>query len=148
MGGVSKGKSNCLSSTSRKHRGARTVSNQVDLTYLPLVLSEEVEHQPYRRTAIARCTYLVHPRMMLLSLRPTVCLGATSVVVDTYGNGNGRIGPTRCAVIDGVLGDRCSRGRVYRTPRAAADSARSALAAALRPALTAAPGGSMVSYFN
>jgi hypothetical protein len=36
---------------------------------------------------------------------------------DTYGHGDKRIGPTRCALIDGVLGDRCSRGRVYRTLR-------------------------------
>jgi hypothetical protein len=37
---------------------------------------------------------------------PTVSLGVTSALVDTYGCGDGRIGPTRCAVIDAVLDGR------------------------------------------
>jgi hypothetical protein len=41
--------------------------------------------------------------------KPTVSLGVTSVVVCTYGCGNGRIGPTRCAVIGGGRGDRYSQ---------------------------------------
>src|SRR5437660_5135197 len=59
-----------------------------------------------------------------LQYRPTVCLGVTSVVVYTYGYGDGRIGPTRCAVIDGALGGRWSQCQVCRTPPAAAGLAR------------------------
>src|SRR5882672_5937420 len=73
--------------------------------------------------------------------KPTVCLGVTSAVVYTYGCDDGRNGPTRCAVIDGVLGDRCSQCRACRIPPAGAGSARSVLAAVSRPASTADPGG-------
>src|SRR5712691_2644387 len=73
---------------------------------------------------------------------PTVCLVVTSVVVYTYGCDDGRIGPTRCAVIDAVLGGRESPHRAYRTPRAAAGSARSALGVGSGPALMTDPGGS------
>ena len=72
---------------------------------------------------------------------PTVCLGVTSVVAYTYGCGDGRIGPTRCALIVGARGDRCSRCQGCRTPLAGARSARSRLAAGSRRASTAAPGG-------
>lgn len=34
---------------------------------------------------------------------PTVCLGVTSAMAYTYGYGDGRIGPTRCALIDGRI---------------------------------------------
>ena len=44
-------------------------------------------------------------------------------------------------VIDGGLGDRCSQRRACRRPPARARSARSVLAAASRPASTAAPDG-------
>src|SRR5712671_4050210 len=74
-------------------------------------------------------------------VRPTVCLGATYVVVDTYGCDDGRIGPTRCAVIDAGLGGRWSPRRVCRRPPEAARSARIGLAAGSRPVLTADPGG-------
>src|SRR2546425_11261952 len=37
---------------------------------------------------------------------PTVCLDATSLVVCSYGCDDGRIGPTRCAVIGAGRGDR------------------------------------------
>jgi hypothetical protein len=73
--------------------------------------------------------------------RPTVCLGVTSLVVYTYGCDDGRTALTRCALIDGVLGDRCSQRRACRIPPAAAGSARIVLAAASRPVSTAAPGG-------
>jgi hypothetical protein len=39
---------------------------------------------------------------------PTVSLGATYAVACTYGCDDGRIAPTRCALIGGVLGDRWS----------------------------------------
>src|SRR5229473_280027 len=39
-------------------------------------------------------------------IRPTVCLDVTSLAANTYGCDSGRIGPTRCALIDAVLGDR------------------------------------------
>src|SRR6266852_2625026 len=74
--------------------------------------------------------------------KPTVCLGVTYAVVYIYGCGDGRIGPTRCAVIDAGLGDRWSPRRACRIPPAAAGSGRIVLAAGLRPASTAAPGGS------
>ena len=48
--------------------------------------------------------------------RLTICLGVTSAVARTYGCGNGRIEPTRCAVIDAGHGDRCSQGRGCKTP--------------------------------
>src|SRR6266851_286076 len=47
-------------------------------------------------------------------LRPTVSLGVTSALVYTYGCGDGRIGPTRCAVIGGRRGSRARRGRGVR----------------------------------
>src|SRR5499427_6573649 len=40
--------------------------------------------------------------------KPTVCLGVTSAVAYTYGYGDGRIGPTRCAVIVGAPGGPCT----------------------------------------
>src|SRR5438094_5802688 len=73
---------------------------------------------------------------------PTVSLGVTFAVVDTYGCGDGRIWPTRCAVIDAGLHGRSSPRRVCRTPPAAAGSARSALAAESGPASPVDPGGS------
>src|SRR5215813_2296532 len=39
-------------------------------------------------------------------LIPTVCLDATSFVLVSYGCDDGRIGPTRCAVIGAGRGDR------------------------------------------
>src|SRR5712691_10207447 len=71
---------------------------------------------------------------------PTVSLGVTCVVVDTYGCDDGRIGPTRCAIIDAGLDGRGRPCRTCRTPPAAARSAHTALAAGLRPVSTAAPG--------
>src|SRR5262245_21317034 len=76
---------------------------------------------------------------------PTVCLGVTYVVVGTYGYDNGRIEPTRCAVIDGVLGGRCRLCRACSTPPAEVGSSRSALAAGSVLASTADPGGSRPS---
>src|SRR5438105_221477 len=71
---------------------------------------------------------------------PTVSLGVTCAVVDTYGCDDGRIGPTRCAIIDAGLDGRGRPCRTCRTPPAAARSARNALAAGLRPVSTADPG--------
>src|SRR6516165_4879480 len=75
------------------------------------------------------------------SFKPTVCLGVTSAVAYTYGYGDGRIGPTRCAVIVGAPGDRWSQCQGCRTPPAGARSARSGLVAGSRQASTAAPDG-------
>jgi hypothetical protein len=55
--------------------------------------------------------------------RPTVCLGATSVMVYTYGCDDGRIGPTHCAVIDAGLGGIWSPRRVCRRPPITAQQA-------------------------
>src|SRR5436309_2790500 len=85
-----------------------------------------------------------HYGMKLLAytlIKPTVSLGGTSAVVCTYGCGDGRIALTRCALIDGVLGDRCSQCPGYRTPPATAGSARSALVAKSRPVSIADPDG-------
>jgi hypothetical protein len=73
--------------------------------------------------------------------RPTVSLGATYVQAYTYGCGDGRIVPTRCAVIDAAPGDRWSRCQACRIPPAGASSAHSALAAGSRPVSTADPDG-------
>ena len=72
---------------------------------------------------------------------PTVWSYVTSVVVDTYECDDGRIGPTRCALIDRRLGGRGSQGQGCRTPPPGARSARSVLAAASRLASPADPGG-------
>src|SRR6266478_7241571 len=72
--------------------------------------------------------------------KPTVSLGVTCAVVDTYGCDDGRIGPTRCAIIDAGLDGRGRPCRTCRTPPAAARSAHTALAAGLRPVSTADPG--------
>src|SRR5881628_3301589 len=71
------------------------------------------------------------------SLIPTVSLGVTYAVVCTYGCDDGRIGPTRCALIAAVPVDRYRRCRACRIPPGAAGSARNALAAASRPVSTA-----------
>src|SRR5712664_316245 len=73
--------------------------------------------------------------------RPTVSLGVTFLGASTYGCGDGRIGLTRCAVIDAAPGDRCRQCRACGIPPAAAGSARSALAAASTPVSTADPDG-------
>jgi hypothetical protein len=41
---------------------------------------------------------------------PTVSLGVTYAVAYTYGCDDGRISPTRCAVIDAALGALVKRG--------------------------------------
>src|SRR5467141_3074473 len=73
--------------------------------------------------------------------KPTVSLGVTCAVVDTYGCGDGRIWPTHCAVIDAGLDGRCRPRRACRTPPGAAGSARSARAAGSEPGSPADPGG-------
>src|SRR5215831_12977793 len=45
-------------------------------------------------------------RKTILAFRPTVCLSVTSVAANTCGCDSGRIGPTRCALIDAALDDR------------------------------------------
>src|SRR4029434_3581156 len=72
--------------------------------------------------------------------KPTVSLGVTCAVVDTYGCDNGRIAPTRCAIIAAGLDGKESQCRACKTPPAGAGSAHSALAVASRPVSTAAPG--------
>src|SRR6266487_1711381 len=74
--------------------------------------------------------------------RPTVSLNVTSVVACTYGCDDGRISPTRCAVIAAGLGDRCSPRRACSRLPAGARRAHSALAAGSRPGSPADPGGS------
>src|SRR5437867_4140044 len=46
---------------------------------------------------------------------PTVCLDVTSLVVCSYGCGDGTSGPTRCALIDAARGDRWRTHRASRT---------------------------------
>ena len=77
--------------------------------------------------------------------KPTVCLDVTYVVVYTYGSDDGRISTTPCAVIDAALGDRSRPHPACSRPPAEAGSARSVLAAGLRPVSTAGPGGSLRS---
>ena len=72
--------------------------------------------------------------------RPTVCLDVTCAVVCTYGCDDGRIAPTRCAIIDAGFDGRYSPRQAGRPPPAGARSARSVLGAASRPASTADPG--------
>src|SRR5262249_52479378 len=74
-------------------------------------------------------------------LRPTVCLDVTSLVANTYGCDSGRIGPTRCAVIDAARGDRWRTHQASRTSLAAIRSARSVLVGGSRPVSIAVPGG-------
>src|SRR5438552_3581964 len=95
-----------------------------------------------RRLCRGRGNQLCEAHVGFQGLRPTACLDVTSVVASSYGHDNGRLGPTHCAFIDDALGDRCSEYWACRTPLSAAGSARSALAAALRPGSTAALGGS------
>src|SRR4029453_17207542 len=72
---------------------------------------------------------------------PTVSLGATYAVVDTYECDDGRIGPTRCAIIDAGLDGRGSQCEVRRTTAVGARSAHSGLAGGSRLASPADPGG-------
>src|SRR4029077_14288795 len=78
----------------------------------------------------------------MFQIKPTVSLGVTYAVVDTCGCDDGRIWPTRCAVIGAALDGRCRQHRACRTPPAGAGSAHSALAAGLRPVSPADLGGS------
>src|SRR5712691_13410119 len=79
--------------------------------------------------------------MTTLEFIPTVSIGVTYAVVCTYGCDDGRIAPTRCAIIDAGLDGRESQCRACKTPPAGAGSAHSALAAASRPASPADRGG-------
>src|SRR5262245_15206987 len=88
-----------------------------------------------------RVERLDHLGLIASVIKPTVCLGVTSSVAYTYGYDDGRIGPTRCALIDGARGDRWSRCQGGSTPPAGARSAHSGLAVGSRPASTADPGG-------
>src|SRR5262249_53363244 len=54
--------------------------------------------------------------------KPTVSLCVTCAVADTYGCDDGRIGPTRCAIIAAGLDGRGRPCRTCRTPLAAARS--------------------------
>src|SRR4030095_1945798 len=76
---------------------------------------------------------------------PTVCLGVTSAVVYTYGCNDGRILPTRCAIIDAGLGDRCCPCRACRSALARAGSGHRPLVAGSGLVSTAVPGGSLRS---
>src|SRR6516165_9663387 len=76
------------------------------------------EGTPPRSTRIITCA----------NHKPTVSLVVTYVVVDTYGCDDGRIWPTRCAVIDAALGGRYSPRPACSKPPARAGSARNALA--------------------
>src|SRR5262245_54006024 len=76
---------------------------------------------------------------------PTVSLGVTCVVVCTYGCGDGRIAPTRCAVIDAALDGRSRPHQACKTLPAGAGSAHSALVAGSGPESSADPGGSLRS---
>ena len=72
---------------------------------------------------------------------PTVCLDATSLVVGSDECDDGRIGPTRCACIDGALGDRWGQSCMCRRPLVGAGSAHSRRTAGSRLASTADLGG-------
>ena len=72
----------------------------------------------------ARCTLLMHDTRSSsggshgvhhMLLKPTVSLVVTSAVVCTYGCDDGRIAPTRCAIIDAGLDGRYSLHRSYKT---------------------------------
>src|SRR5262245_23023503 len=87
----------------------------------------------------------VCPQCQSVQYKPTVCLGVTSAVVYTYGCDDGRILPTRCAIIDAGLGDRCCQCRACSRPLARAGSGHSALVAGSGLVSTAVPGGSLRS---
>jgi len=110
--------------------GSRNCFNGVRSTPLPRICS------------IGSTKSHASKRIKLPKITPTVSLGVTSAVVYTYGCNDGRISPTRCAIIDAGLGDRCSRCRGCSKPPAGAGSARIALAATSRPVSTIDPGGS------
>ena len=76
----------------------------------------------------------------LTPVKLTVCLDVTSLVVCSYGCDDGRIGPTRCALIDAALDDRWRIPQASRTSLAAIRSARSGLVGGSRLVSTAAPG--------
>src|SRR5712691_4770832 len=91
--------------------------------YNPKQLADflDLPHQKFYAELKDWSVYYV--KKMLLRFIPTVSLGVTSALVYTYGCGDGRIGPTRCAVIDAGLDGRYSKCRTCRTPPAAAGSA-------------------------
>src|SRR6266446_2319687 len=99
--------------------------------YLPALLVQKSRH--LRPSMLRLHRFLVHI--------PTVSLGVTCVVVYTYGCDDGRISPTRCAIIAAELDGRCRPRQACRIPLAAMRSARNVLAAGLRPVSPAAPGG-------
>src|ERR671931_537002 len=64
-----------------------------------------------------------------------------SLVANTCGYDGGRIGPTHCAVIAGVPGDKCRQCWACRIPLAGACLTHSGPEVESMPASTAAPGG-------
>src|SRR5215831_312447 len=127
----------------RRRRVSRTICAKFPLGRLSFL------HRECRRKSQLfndRLGDLIKPQVIMaaavdvFSLILTVCPGITSVVADTYGCGDGRIVPTRCALIAGRPGDRWSQCRVCNRPPAGVGSARSGLAAASKQASTTAPG--------
>jgi len=63
--------------------------------------------QQLGKKALEEVANIVKPETILgWHRKPTVSLGVTYAVVCTYGCDDGRISPTRCALIDAALGDR------------------------------------------
>src|SRR5215813_369023 len=97
------------------------------------------------RAARTLCAVLTEHRCVKMAKStcpiPTVSLVVTYAVAYTYACDDGRILPTRCAIIDAGLDGRCSPHQACRIPPAAGRSTRSALAGGSRPASAAAPDG-------
>src|SRR5215831_6110056 len=110
---------------------------------LPIQVQSQLYHFKSRILALVATqvfSVVMVSQLFGISRTPTVSLGVTYAVVCTYGYDDGRIAPTRCALIAAGLDGRCRLRRTRRTPPAAARSARSVLAAGLRPVSTADPG--------
>src|SRR6266571_8832520 len=104
-----------------------------------LSLEDPIKH--YLDVSVDRDAHTPIRVRHLMSHTPTVSLGVTYAVVDTYECDDGRISPTRCAIIAAGLDGRWSPHRACRTPPVGACSTHSGLAGGSRRASPADLGG-------
>src|SRR5713101_7748568 len=124
------------SDAATRHLGGSPSVTSVVTSFAHGNIGSSLPHIPKERQAEALVALLSWQQHT-----PIASLGVTCALVCTYGCDDGRIWPTRCAVIDAGRDGRWSPHRACKTPPAGAGSAHSALAVASRPASTADPEG-------
>src|SRR6266853_3142907 len=124
------------SDAATRHLGGSSSVTSVVTSFAHGNIGSSLPHIPEERQAEALVALLSWQQHT-----PIASLGVTCALVCTYGCGDGRVWPTRCAVIDAGRDGRCRPRRACRTPPGAAGSARSTRAAGSEPGSPADPGG-------